>query len=428
MVAILKVEKAIAESIMFDPKGRWYVGRTNLLRMVRAPLTPPKKVIVKDETLREGEETPGVALTLDEKLKVAKKLQEAGVQEIEVGYPSVSDRDFKFAKLLRDEVKMKLVAHGRGWAKNWKEEIDRLVKCEVDVVTFVQLGPVELVRAPYLQLSDIPEMTRKCVRYAKDNGLFTAFFLHSAGRTSLDLVESINLAAIEAGADRIYAAGDGAGCLIPETAAFLTRFIADIAEMKGFKPQLAVHCHNDFGLATANTLAAVNAGTEVIDLVVNGLGDRAGNASLEEVVCALEVLYQVKTGIKIEKLYELSKLVEKLYKVKVQPNKAIVGENAYRHSTDDHISTILRGEWYLFENIKPEVLKRSRSLEFGLMATQKGSDSALPTKIEKMGLTYTEKQLDEIIKKVNKIALERTFATEKEVETIIRNVVKRLEQ
>lgn len=419
------LEQEIDRSLLFDSQGRWYVGRTNLLRLVRSSLTPPARVIVKDETLREGEETPGVSLSLDEKLEVAKALEAAGVPEIEVGYPSVSDRDFKFARLLRHEVNMKLVAHGRAWAKDWKGEIDRIIKSEVDAVTFVQLGPVELVRAPYLKLSDVPEMTRRCVEYAKNNDLFTTFFLHSAGRASLDIIESFNAAAIEAGADRIYAVGDGAGGLLPETAVFLTRFIADVAELRGFKPQLAVHCHNDFGLATANTLAAVNAGTEVVDLVVNGLGDRAGNASLEEVVCALEVLYQVKTGIDIGKLYELSRLVEELYQIRVQPNKAIVGENAYRHSTDDHISTILRGEWHVFENIKPEVLGRHRTLEFGPMTMQKGPDSALPTKIEKMGFTYTEVQLDEIIENIKKIVLMRKFATEEEVEKIIRNVIRR---
>jgi isopropylmalate/homocitrate/citramalate synthase len=187
---------------------------------------------------------------------------------------------------------------------------------------------------------------------------------------------------------------------------------------------MAVHCHNDFGLAVANTIAAITAGAEVADTVTNGLGDRAGNAAFEEVVCILEVLYKIKTGIKIEKLYELSKLVEKLYGIRIPESKAIIGINCYRHSTDDHISSLLRGEWMAFENIKPEVLGRKRSLEFGPMALQTGPDSAIATKIEIMGLEYTMDDVEKIADKISKkLSQEKKFATEEEVEEIIKDTI-----
>jgi len=414
-------KEEIGRHIKLDPQNRWYVGRLNLLDSVNQGLTPPNKVIIKDETIREGEETPGVFMTPEEKVEIAQDIENLGIKEIEVGYPSVSKRDFDLVKTLKKETNLRLSVHGRAWVPNWKEEIDVIQESGADIVWFIQVGSLERTRAPEVTPPELVTRAGQCIEYAKSIGLYVAFGLNTPARTDLNLVYEMYNIALDAGVDRIYAACDGGGCLKPETAAYLTRFVKDLAIQKNKNPELAVHCHNDYGLATFNSIAAVNAGATVVDTVVNGLGDRAGNAALEEVVCILEILYGIKTGVNIEKLYEISKKVERISGVPIAANKAIVGGNVFRHSTDDHISSLLHGEWMAFENIRAEALGTKRQLEFGPMTLQTGEDGALATKIGLMGYEYSLENVNRISGILRPmITKDKTFVTEKEVEEVIK--------
>jgi isopropylmalate/homocitrate/citramalate synthase len=187
---------------------------------------------------------------------------------------------------------------------------------------------------------------------------------------------------------------------------------------------VAVHCHDDYGLATASTLEAVKVGAEVVDCVVNGLGDRAGNAPLEEVVTALTVLYGVDTGVKIEGLYPLSKLVEEVYGVPIAPNKALVGVNQYNHATDSHIVDIIKGEWFTWENIRAEALGQKRVLEFGSTALSRQLSGAIGSKMEAMGYSFDQGDLDRVIENLKGVIEKKRFASEDELEAVIKTVMR----
>jgi isopropylmalate/homocitrate/citramalate synthase len=242
----------------------------------------------------------------------------------------------------------------------------------------------------------------------------------------LERVAPIYKAIAEAGADRAHVS-DGYGCNIPENMKFYVRFVKAIV---GPKVKIATHCHNDYGLANANTIAAVTAGCEVTDLSVNGLGDRAGIAALEVVVPVLEVLYGVDTGVKMERLQHLSDFVEDLYGIKMQQHYPIVGDSMWVHEEDPHIARVLLAReggadaWAGFNIIRPEIFGAEEKLQFSLTSVHKGTDSCLAIKIRQMGLSATDAQFDQLIARILNISDKKKFATEKEVEKLIKEIVK----
>jgi len=413
--------KELEKEMLFDPMNRWYVGRLNLLNLVQPP-GMPNKVIIKDETLREGEETPGVYLTLEKKLRIARALEEIGVREIEVGYAGSTREHFEFARALKsEEIKLGLCSHARAYSKEdeWKKEVEEVAQSGVEMISFVgYVSECRIGGKSWLSKREFPKRVRDVILFAKDHGLRVGFGLADPARSQLQFVVDCCVAAGEAGVDRYYVY-DGPGCATPETIRFLTLLARDTTHS-----QVAVHCHDDYGLATANTLEAVKAGAEVVDCVVNGLGDRAGNAALEEVVASLTVLYQVDTGIKIEGLYPLSKLVEEVYGVPIAPNKALVGSNQYNHATDSHIQDIIRGEWFTWENIRAEALGQKRILEFGSTALSRQPSGAIGSKIEVMGYRFVQEDLDRVIEKVKGMIEEKGFVSEDQLEEVIHTVMR----
>lgn len=413
--------KELEKEMLFDAKNRWYVGRVNLLDLVKPPRMP-QRVTIKDETLREGEETPGVYLTLEKKLRIARALEEIGVKEMEVGYAGSIREHFEFARALKTEgIKLRLCSHARAYSKEdeWKKEVDEVAKSGVEMISFVgYVSECRIDGKSWLNKREFPKRIYDVITYSKQYGLRVGFGLADPARSQLQYIVECCVAAGEAGVDRYYVY-DGPGCATPEAIRFLTLLARDTT-----KSQVAVHCHDDYGLATANTLEAVKAGGEVVDCVVNGLGDRAGNAALEEVVAALTVLYQIDTGIKIEGLYRLSKLVEELYQVPIAPNKALVGINQYNHATDSHIQDIIRGEWFTWENIRAEALGQKRILEFGATALSRQPSGAIGSKMEVMGYRFDQNDLDQVTEKIKGMIEKKGFVSEDQLEEVIHTVMR----
>ena len=411
----------LEKEMFFDPMNRWYVGRLNLLNLVK-PHGMTDRVMIKDETLREGEETPGVHLTLEKKLRIARALEEIGIKEIEVGYAGSTREHFDFARALKSEgIKLQLCSHARAYSKEeeWKREVEEVAKSGVDMINFVgYVSECRMGGKSWLNKREFPKRIHDVITFSKNYGLKVGFGLADPARSQLQYVIDCCIASGEAGVDRYYVY-DGPGCATPEAIRFLTLLSRDTTHS-----QVAVHCHDDYGLATANTLEAVKAGAEVVDCVVNGLGDRAGNAALEEVVAALTVLYQVDTGIKIEGLYLLSKLVEEVYGIPIAPNKALVGANQYTHATDSHIQDMIRGEWYAWENIRAEALGRKRILQFGSSALSRQPSGAIGSKMEAMGYNFDQKDLDEIVEKIKVMLDKEGFVSEDQLEEVINTVMK----
>lgn len=418
-------ERELDREMLFDPQGRWYVARMNQATLARGEAAGiPPRVIINDETLREGEETPGAYATSADKVRIARALEAAGVPEIVVGFTGTVNDHFELVHILREEgIRAHLTARafalGRG--DSWKREVDRVKESEVDRIAFSGfLSECRIAATPWLTKVGYPDHIRDIIGYAKSLGMTTAFGLGDAARTQIPVLVNCLAACRDAGVERYYVF-DGPGCATPETMAFLVRLARDVTGA-----EVAVHCHNDYGLATANTIRAVLAGAEVVDLVVNGLGDRAGNAAFEEVVMALTVLYGVETGIDPAALGLLSAVVTEAYNIPVPPGKALVGENLYTHASDSHIAHRLKtGAWYTFENIRPEALGRGEILQFGPAALGRARDrGAIPVKVEVMGLTCSDATLERIIDRVAEVVVQKRSASEAEVEAIIREEIK----
>ena len=386
----------LERELRFGPGEMWWTPVVNEHPEVRAGDNFPPFVTICDETLREGEETPGVILSLDDRLVIARKLEEVGVPEAEAGYVGAIPEHFEFSReLKRSGTRLKLVSHTRTYtrADEWKAEIDRAVEAGSDVLCLLaSMSETLCATTPWLPKAAVPDRIAASVEYTRSLGIIPAVTLVDGVRTPLDDFLLANRVAAEAGARRVYVM-DGQGVALPETASFLVR---KLREVLGANVEIAVHFHDDFGLATANTLSAIRAGASVVDVVVNGLGDKAGIGALEEVVAALEILYGVKTGIDLSRLVALSELVQERFRLPVAANKSIVGPNTTRHQIDAHLATILRGYWWAWETIRPEFFGRQRSLEWARGKLRVGRSGALQAKLESMGIELSDKEFEQL--------------------------------
>jgi len=319
-------------------------------------------------------------------------------------------------------VKCRLVCHTRTYTKSheWKAELDMAVEAGSDILCLLSHGSETLAAAmPWLPIDAIPERVAEAVEYTRTLGATPALTLVDGIRTPLENFVHIYEAAAKAGVERVYVM-DGQGVALPETAYFLVRLLKGIV---GPEVEIAVHFHDDYGLATANTLAGVRAGAEVVDTVVVGLGDKAGIAATEEVIMALEILYGVPTGVKARKLYELAETIARVFKVKLAPNKAVVGENIVRHQIDSHLNTLLRGLWWAWESMRPEFFGRERSLEWAKGKLRTGRSGSLAAKLENMGLEVTDSQWNLLVRRLTEEVEREEVVYEDELENLIRETL-----
>jgi len=309
---------------------------------------------VCDVTLRDGEQAPGVVFTEDEKIEIALMLDEVGVEVVEAGFPPVSDDE---RKSVRKIAELGLDADVCCLARAFPGDVDIAAECDVDIVS-VFLAASKIHRVKYDKPFDnVLENALKAVERGKDYGLTVRFALEDASRTDPATILKFFNMAEEAGADYLSIA-DTVGILTPSS----TRNLVCWLKERVSSP-LCIHCHDDLGMATANTLTALECGVEQVHTTVNGIGERAGNASLEEVLLGLFVHFGIKK-YKLELLCELSKMVERFSGMKVAPNKAVVGSNAFTHESGIHVSAVLRDP-RTYELIPPELVGASRRFVIG---------------------------------------------------------------
>ena len=350
-----------------------------------------EKVRIFDTTLRDGEQTPGVSITPENKLNIAMKLSELGVDIIEAGFPVVSDGEKQGVKKI---VKQKLNSEICVLARTAQSDIDSAIDCGVNYVhTFIATSDIHMKYKLKMSREQVLEKAIRAVEYARKHGLKVEFSAEDATRSDRTFLIDVFKAVTNAGADRID---------IPDTVGYATpEYIRSlIHEIKSkMDTPISVHCHNDFGLAVANSIAGINAGASCAHVTINGLGERAGNASLEEFVMALQCLYSKKHNIKVNLLYEISKFVSNTMGVIVQPNKAIIGENAFGHESGIHTHGILSNP-LTYEPISPELVGRKRWLQAGKHAGAHGIRAILSD----FGIEPTEEQLHKIIEKQKAVA------------------------
>ena len=343
-----------------------------------------------DTTLRDGEQTPGVSLTTEDKIEIARQLSKLGVDVIEAGSPMSSEGEKRVVKEL---AKAGLEAEICGLARATKSDIDDAIDCDVDVVhVFIPTSPVQMKYAVNMTPAQVLAATFDHVEYAKKHGVKCEFSPMDATRSEPKFLKQVCQAAEKAKADMLNIP-DTVGIMIPKT---MGKLIEDIRT--AVKTPISVHCHDDFGMAVANSLAAVEAGATQVHSTINGLGERAGNASLEEVVMALHMIYKLKTGINSRLLYSTSRMVATLTGVFVQANKAIVGENAFAHESGIHTRGVTVKP-LTFEPIKPELVGRTRKLVAGKLAGTRG----IKAELEEIGIHPTDDQLKEIVQRVKEL-------------------------
>jgi len=356
----------------------------------------PESIVFWDETLRDGEQTPGVHFTPEEKLRVATVLSEMGVGVINAGIPVVSEEEARAVELIAHAgLKAKILAA----ARTVPADVDAVIRSgATHIAIFVAASQVHLRYKLRMTEDEVHAASLASVRRAKDAGLHVAFVTEDTVRAPFPFVERLYRDVQDAGADRLVVA-DTVGIMTPLTFRwYLTEFTRRV------RPNdLSVHCHNDFGLATANTLTAIECGARAPHVCVNGLGERAGNASFEEVVVALESLYGVRTGIRTERMLEVSRMVEDLSGIPVAANKALVGYNAFSHEAGIHTHGIL-AHTLTYEPVQPEVVGARRNMILG----KHTGKAALVEKLRERGITAPDPLLLELLRRVKSQAESRS--------------------
>jgi isopropylmalate/homocitrate/citramalate synthase len=402
----------IALCAEYDPKGRFWNSKWNLHEEVVDQYDLPERVSITDSTIREGEEAPYVVYSIEDKIRITRLLDEMNVHEIDCGFASINQGHLDFLKALGGEnLKIKKSAIARIDLPGYEEGIDRIIEANADTI-MCALYPTPI---PGYDWSDYCQRVKDATTYCKKNGIFTCFWTTCTRweeRYALDIYR----AAIDGGADRIKTAGGGV-LTVPayQRMVRLLRGIAGNAEV-------GIHAHNNYGTATACTLAGVEAGASNVETSVNGLADGAGLAAFEEVIMALTVMYGLDLGIKIERIMELSQLVQEITGIEVQAYKPLVGKSVFLETPDTHIEGILRARIQQKKTkgfIEPEAIGQKTSLLFGPAAL---GGKSIELKGREMGINLTEQQINGVIHAMRKRLNTVDSLAEGEVERIILDI------
>ncbi|MBQ1781743.1 MAG: 2-isopropylmalate synthase [Methanobrevibacter sp.] len=348
------------------------------------------KIYIFDTTLRDGEQTPGVALTVDEKIQIATKLNNLGVDKIEVGFPASSKGEIESAKQIKSlGLKSTLV----GLSRSLRKDVDAVLNSDLEYIhTFIGTSPLHRDYKLKMSKEKIIETAVDAIEYAKDHGLTVEFSAEDATRTERDFLFEVFNEAVSAGADFLD---------VPDTVGILTPIMAReiITDIKdNFSIPISVHFHNDFGLATANTLTAIECGANQAHVTVNGLGERTGNCSLEELVMSLKSAYGIDLGLDTTRLYSLSHLVGRLTGVKMPVNKPIVGDNAFAHESGIHVHGILNNA-STYEPMSPEMVGHSRRIVLG----KHTGANAIKSKLKEYHIDLDSEQFDKVFAEIKSL-------------------------
>jgi isopropylmalate/homocitrate/citramalate synthase len=377
-----------------------------------------KSVKVWDESLRDGEQSPGVFLKVDEKVRLAKMLDEIGVNVIAAGFPAVSKDELSIVKAISKEKFSN--ASIAAVSRMLKEDIDAVLStgCE-DIIFFVPLSDLFLNLVLKKTIDQVLENLVTVITYANDHGLNTSVVAEDASRAKIENVVKFFSLGIELGVKRLVYA-DTVGVLFPETTHVVVRRIIDgLNEKHKGEYELGIHVHNDFGLATANTFAGVLEGVVYPHVCINGYGERAGNCPLEEVAVGLE-MNGIKTGIKLDKITELSRVAEEYYGIPLTSHKPIVGRECFSHESGIHISALLMHP-LTYEPIPPKKVGRVREYYLGKFSGTK----SIQEKLSQVGMQFPREILHEIVELVKQKQEKRDKEARRK---IFHNIIHELEE
>lgn len=352
-----------------------------------------KHINIVDTTLRDGEQTAGVVFANKEKVRIAKMLDELGVPQIEVGIP-IMGGDEKEA--IREITKLNLKASIMGWNRAVIKDIEESIRCGVDAVAIsISTSDIHIKHKLNSTREEVLEKMVKAVDFAKKEGMYISVNAEDASRTDDEFLVEFAKSANEAGADRIRFC-DTVGVLDPFTTYEKIKKLTDSVDI-----DVEMHTHNDFGMATANALAGIRAGANFVSTTVNGLGERAGNAALEEVAMALKYIYNIELGLDTRRFREISEYVSKASGRFLPVWKAIVGDNMFAHESGIHADGMLKHP-NTYEVFKPEEVGLIRQIVIG----KHSGTAAIKAKYKEFGIEIDEKTANEILAIVRKTSIE----------------------
>jgi 2-isopropylmalate synthase len=390
--------------------------------MPKATAPLPNRVYIFDTTLRDGEQSPGCSMTVPEKLRMAHKLAELGVDVLEAGFPIASEGDFEAVRLVGAEVNVKVAALARcmpGDVERAAKALDKTKHGSPRIHTFLATSEIHLKYKLKKTQDQVVEDACRAVELARKYVDDVEFSAEDGARTEPAYLERVALAVVAAGAS-VVNIPDTVGYSLPDEYGAI---IGRVAKALGSTGIVSVHCHDDLGLAVANSLAAVQNGARQVECTVNGIGERAGNCSLEEIVMAIKTRadrlpYEV--GINTQQLYPASQLLTDIIGVGVQPNKAIVGRNAFAHEAGIHQDGYLK-ERTTYEIIDPKTVGVPESR---LVLGKHSGRHALNARCAELGVALDREQLDEMYRQFSAMADRQKGIVDDEIRVLAESVKK----
>ena len=394
-------------------EGKWWVSPYNFVPEVRTELNLPQSVQIHDATLRDGEQTPGIVFSVEDKIAIASKLDELGVERIEAGMPAVSLQDQEAIKQIS---KLGLKSKIFTFARAMKADIDMALECGADgVIIEVPIGYPKITKQFGWTWEDVYNKSAAVINYAKEQGLYTVFFPYDTTRARSQDLENLCKAIMDTSPPDSIGIVDTVGCATPEAIQYMVRWVKDMTGLP-----IEIHTHNDFGMGVATELAAVAAGAEVVHSCANGLGERTGNAAMEELMMGLHLLYGYDTNYNLAKIPELGDLISQISGVPIARNKPVLGHGNFIRESGIGIEYVMNDPLVMF-GTHPALTGKQGEVVLG----KKSGKASIIYKMGelKMG-EVSEEHVVEILARVKRAGIEkRSFLSEGEFRGIVSAVL-----
>ncbi|NNF47119.1 MAG: 2-isopropylmalate synthase [Desulfofustis sp.] len=390
-------------------EDKWWVSPYNFVDGVTSEFELPEKVEIHDATLRDGEQTPGVVFRKDDKVRIAQKLDEVGVERIEAGMPAVSQEDFDAIKAIS---KLGLKAKIFTFARALPVDIDKAIDCGADgVIIEIPIGYPKLKYQFGWTWEDVFRKSIDCINYAREKGMYAVYFPYDTTRArEEDLTKLLTGIMKESPPDSIGVV-DTMGCALPEAIKYMVKKVKKLTGLP-----VEIHTHNDFGMGVATELAAVTAGAEVVHSCISGLGERTGNAALEELMVGLEILLGYETDYKFDEILSLCALAEELSGVTPATNKPIIGRGNYTRESGIGVDMVMKKPLSMF-GTAPQFFGRHGEVVLG----KKSGKASITYQLEKFGIeNVSDEQVAEILAEVKARGAEKkSLLTDEEFKEIV---------
>ena len=370
---------------------------------------PIKDIQIFDTTLRDGEQAPGIALSPEDKVRIAIALDDLGVDIIEAGFAASGETERKIiSELARSDLNAKVCSLARAV----RSDIDAVIDTGAGMVhTFIATSDLHMKYKLKMTQEQVKAKAVEVVEYAKAHGMEVQFSCEDATRSDLGFMKDILTSVQDAGVDSVNIP-DTVGVIMPRAMNYL------IGELRGaLKVPISVHCHDDMGLAVANSIAAIDAGATICHVCMNGIGERAGNAALEEVAVNLFANYGIQT-VDLSKIGQTSKLVERVTGFSISGNKSIVGRNAFAHESGIHVHGVMSNS-LTYEPFLPELVGADRAIVIG---KHSGAHS-VQGRLDVLGVKFPEENMSELLAMVKKIAIGGKMIDDSELLAIVDNIM-----